>query len=43
MVDQALSDIKVLDFSHVIVGPYCAKLLGYSREDEVRLRQQGVI
>lgn len=27
MADQALSDIKVLDFSHLIAGPYCTKLL----------------
>ena len=27
MADQALSDIKVLDFSHFIAGSYCTKLL----------------
>ncbi len=42
MLDQALCDIKVLDFSHYIAGPYGTKLLADYGGDVVKVERPGI-
>lgn len=41
MTQQILSDIRVVDFSRYIAGPYCAALLGYLGADVIRVEKRG--
>ena len=41
MSELALSDVKVLDFTHYISGPYCTKLLADYGADVVKVERPG--
>ena len=39
MDSKALQDVKVLDFTHYVSGPYCTKLLGDYGADIVKIER----
>ena len=41
MPEMALSDLKILDFTHGISGPYCTKLLGDYGADVIKIERPG--
>jgi len=42
MPEQALSDIKVIEYSSFITGPYCTKLLGDLGAQVIKIEEPGV-
>jgi len=42
MPDQALSDVKVVEYSHFITGPYCTKLLADLGAEVIKIEEPDV-
>lgn len=42
MPEQALSDIKIIEYSHFITGPYCTKLLADLGAEVIKIEEPGV-
>ncbi len=40
-MEQLLSDVKILDLTHYIVGPYCTKLLADYGADVIKIEKPG--
>ena len=40
-MEQALSDVKVLDLPHYIAGPYCTKLLADYGAEVIKIEKPG--
>jgi len=42
MFDMALDDVKILDFTHHLAGPFCAKLLAGYGADVIKVERPGI-